>query len=133
MLGPDQLKEFLKDLESDRVERTTSTNDTDKFAQAVCAFANDLPNHKAPGFLIVGANNDGKPSGLTVTDQLLQNLAALRSDGNIQPYYYWAADFRAGGATSFAVSGEHSYAAVGTFTINVTAVNDAPRLPDSGT
>ncbi|MBF0181065.1 MAG: putative DNA binding domain-containing protein [Magnetococcales bacterium] len=85
MLTLDQLQAYLADLESDRVERTTSTDKTDKFAQAVCAFANDYPNHRQPGYLIVGANDRGEPAGLTVTDELLQRLAALRSDGNILP------------------------------------------------
>jgi ATP-dependent DNA helicase RecG len=67
------------------VERTTSTNDTDKFAKAICAFSNDYPNHRKPGYLLVGVRDDGRPSGLQVTDQLLQNLAGIRSDGNIQP------------------------------------------------
>lgn len=43
MLTEDQLKEVLSDLESDRVERTISTANTDKFCEAVCAFANDYP------------------------------------------------------------------------------------------
>ena len=85
MLTSEQLRTLLADLESDRIERTTSTKDTDKFAQAVCAFANDLPNHDQPGYLVIGVNDQGQPSGLEVTDQLLQNLGALRSDGNIQP------------------------------------------------
>lgn len=34
--------ELLADLESARVERTISTTDTDKFCQAICAFANDM-------------------------------------------------------------------------------------------
>jgi hypothetical protein len=29
--------------ESDTVERTVSVRDTDKFGEAICAFANDLP------------------------------------------------------------------------------------------
>lgn len=49
MLTKDQLQALLVDLESDRVERTTSTTNTDKFSQAVCAFANDYPNHRRPG------------------------------------------------------------------------------------
>ncbi len=85
MLTPDELLRLLSDLESDRVERTVSTNNTDKFAQAVCAFANDLPNHNEPGYLVIGVNDQGNPVGLEVTDQLLQNMGALRSDGNIQP------------------------------------------------
>jgi ATP-dependent DNA helicase RecG len=39
MLLPEQLQALMADLESDCVERTTSTSNTDKFAQAVCAFA----------------------------------------------------------------------------------------------
>jgi len=85
MLTQDQLQALLVDLESDRAERTTSINNTDKFAQAVCAFANDYPHHRQPGYLLVGVDDEGKPSGLGVTDQLLQNLGALRSDGNILP------------------------------------------------
>jgi ATP-dependent DNA helicase RecG len=85
MPTPEQLLALLSDLESDRVERTISTKDTDKFAQAVCAFANDLPNHGQPGYLVIGVNDKGQAVGLGVTDQLLQNLGALRSDGNIQP------------------------------------------------
>ncbi|MDR3213359.1 MAG: putative DNA binding domain-containing protein [Azoarcus sp.] len=85
MLTPEQLQTLLLDLESDCVERTISTSNTDKFAQAVCAFANDLPHHRKPGYLLIGADDKGVPAGLTVTDQLLQNLAALRSDGNILP------------------------------------------------
>lgn len=85
MLTPEQLLTLLSDLESDRIERTTATRDTDKFAQAVCAFANDLPNHDQPGYLVIGVKDNGIPVGLEITDQLLQNLGALRSDGNIQP------------------------------------------------
>ncbi|CAG1022721.1 hypothetical protein MTYM_01942 [Methylococcales bacterium] len=85
MLSNENLITLLEDLESDRIERTTSTNNTDKFAQALCAFTNDFPNHRQPGYLILGVHDDGRRSGLTVTDQLLLNLGALRSDGNIQP------------------------------------------------
>ena len=41
MITEAELHTLLADLESDRVERTISTSNTDKFAQAVCAFAND--------------------------------------------------------------------------------------------
>ena len=85
MLTIDQLKALLDDLESDCVERTVSVDKTDKFSQAVCAFANDYPGRRSPGYLIIGVDDRGRPVGLTVTDQLLQNLGALRSDGNILP------------------------------------------------
>lgn len=85
MLTPDQLMTLLADLESDRIERTTSTSNTDKFSEAVCAFANDYPNHRQPGYLIIGAKDDGALSGLVVSDELLRNLAGIRSDGNVLP------------------------------------------------
>ena len=85
MIQENELISLLAEGEADRVERTTSIKDTDKFSEAVTAFANDLPNHGLPGYLVIGVNDDGSPSGLEVTDQLLQNLGGLRSDGNIQP------------------------------------------------
>ena len=50
----DEIKTLLYDLESDRVERTISTTNTDKFGQAICAFANDLPDHRQAGYLLLG-------------------------------------------------------------------------------
>jgi ATP-dependent DNA helicase RecG len=85
MIQENELLRLLAEGEADRIERTISTKDTDKFSEAVTAFANDLPNHRLPGYLVIGVNDDGTPSGLQVSDQLLQNLGALRSDGNIQP------------------------------------------------
>lgn len=85
MSSPEQIQTLLHDLESDRIERTIATTKTDKFAEAICAFANDYPNHRQPGYLIVGANDDGSLAGMSVTDELLRNLAAIRSDGNVLP------------------------------------------------
>ena len=85
MLTHDQLSAMLADLELDRVERTISTKDTDKFGEAICAFANDLPNHRQAGYLLIGVSNNGQLSGLKVTDELLKNLGAIRSDGNVLP------------------------------------------------
>lgn len=82
-----ELTAFLDDLESDRVERKQSWSDdaADRACQAVCAFANDLPDHRQPGLLLVGAKDDGQPSGLKITDELLTSLADVRSNGNIVP------------------------------------------------
>ena len=85
MVNEQQLRQMLASGESDRVERTISSTNTDKFAEAITAFSNDFPNHRLPGYLILGARDDGSIAGLDVTDQLLQNLAGLRSDGNIRP------------------------------------------------
>ena len=87
MLTPEKVKTLLSDMESDRVERTTSTTDTNKFGQVICAFANDLPNHNLPGYLIIGADDKtGEVSGqVNITDQLLQNLGGIKTDGKLQP------------------------------------------------
>ena len=34
----DEIRALLNDIENDRVERTISTTNTDKFGQAICAF-----------------------------------------------------------------------------------------------
>ncbi len=78
MLTEEQLKDLLSDLEADNIERTVSVSNTDKFGQAICAFANDLSNRRSPGYLLIGVKDNGALSGLTVTDELLQNLAAQR-------------------------------------------------------
>ncbi|MBM3800891.1 MAG: hypothetical protein FJW26_01120, partial [Acidimicrobiia bacterium] len=85
MLSTEHLQALMVDLESDRAERTSSSKDTDKFGEAICAFANDFPNHRQPGYLLVGVDNDGGVSGLKVTDELLLDLSALRSNVNLEP------------------------------------------------
>ena len=80
-----EIRALLNDIESDRVERTISTTNTDKFGQAICAFANDLPDYRQAGYLFLGVEDDGTVKGIDVTDDLLKNVAAIRTDGNIQP------------------------------------------------
>lgn len=80
-----ELERLLADVESDQSERKQSLADRDKIREAICAFANDLPNHAAPGVLYIGAKDDGSCAGLAVTDELLRTLADMRSDGNIVP------------------------------------------------
>jgi len=84
-LSVDQLKILLADIESDRVERTQSTGDTEKYSIAVCGFANDLSGSGKNGYLIIGVDKNGKPTGAKITENFLEALAGLRSDGNIQP------------------------------------------------
>jgi ATP-dependent DNA helicase RecG len=86
MLSNEEILALINDKESDRIERTTSIGDTDKFAEAICAFSNDLANHQKPGYLFIGVHDKTcKLSGLKATDKLLKNIAAIRSDGNILP------------------------------------------------
>ena len=83
----EELLLLLNDTESDRVERKQSfKGDTPKKArQAVCAFANDLPNYNEPGILFIGAVDDGTPSQEQITDQMLLSLSDIKKDGNILP------------------------------------------------
>ncbi len=68
------LERMLGDLESDLVERKESFKGdaSSKAREAACAFANDLPAHGQPGVLFVGARDNGDPSGVPVTDELLE-------------------------------------------------------------
>ena len=85
MLTTDQLRSLMVDIESDRVEKTTSTKNTDKFGEAICAFANDLPGHRQPGYLLVGVADGGNAGGLVVSDEILRKLGDLRSNVNLEP------------------------------------------------
>ena len=80
-----ELERLLDDLESDRVERKQSLSDSDRVREAICAFANDMPNHQLPGLVFIGAKDDGSCAGLKLTDELLLKLSDMRSDGNILP------------------------------------------------
>ncbi len=85
MLSEPELLNLMTDLESDRVERTESVNDLDKFCVAACCFANDFPRHGKPGYLLVGVNNKGRAVGLKATDKVLLTLGEVRANGNVQP------------------------------------------------
>ena len=64
MITKDEIQALLHSTETYRVERTTSTGYMDKFQEAICAFANDLPGSRKKGYLILGAyDNVGKDVG----------------------------------------------------------------------
>lgn len=77
---------LVGDLETDRVERKESLSEPDRVAEAICAFATDLPGHKAPGVVAIGVDDGGSPVGLEVDDKLLRRLADLRDNGKIYPF-----------------------------------------------
>lgn len=77
---------LLQDLETDRVERKASLSDTDRICEAICAFANDLPGHRAPGIVAVGIDDVGRPVGLRIDDDLLLRLAQMKDNGSIYPF-----------------------------------------------
>ncbi|MDX2064579.1 MAG: ATP-binding protein [Fimbriimonadaceae bacterium] len=82
-----ELERLATEPESDRVERKElwSKGVKGSAQEAVCAFANDLPNHRKPGVLLIGVRDDGTPAGIDVDDRLLKDLAEIRSDGRIIP------------------------------------------------
>lgn len=80
-----QLEALLRDQESDLVERKETEKKGDEIRQAICAFANDLPNHRLAGVIFVGVRDDGTHAGTKLTDELLLILANMRDDGNIVP------------------------------------------------
>jgi ATP-dependent DNA helicase RecG len=83
-----ELEAMLEDLESDLAERKESFwgDAPTRVREAVCAFANDLPDHRRAGVVFIGAREQtGVPSRIEITDALLQQLAEIRTDGNILP------------------------------------------------
>lgn len=84
-LNKEQVIKLLADMESELIERTISINNTDKYAEAICAFSNDLPNYAKEGYLLIGVDDKGNLSGFKSDDKFLQTLGGLRSDGNILP------------------------------------------------
>ncbi|NJP07554.1 MAG: transcriptional regulator [Chloroflexaceae bacterium] len=78
------LEALLHDLESDRVERKSSDANRDLIRQAICAFANDLPQHQKPGVLFIGVDDQGNCTNLPITDEMLRKLTDMRDV--IQPF-----------------------------------------------
>ena len=87
MLTEAELRKMLTDLESETVERTRAFDKADKMGQAISAFANDLGEHKKPGYLLLGVENDGRISGKRIDDEQLtslggRNIVAAARHGN---------------------------------------------------
>ncbi len=80
----EEVRALLADMESDRIERTISFRE-DKLGPAVCALSNDFPNHRQPGYILLGVNDDGRISGMTIGDEELQKIGNLKSNGNVLP------------------------------------------------
>ena len=81
------LLQIIEADESDRVafKESLSGSAPKDIREAICAFANDLPRQEKPGFVFVGVKADKTIVGLSVTDELLRQLADMKTDGNIVP------------------------------------------------
>lgn len=86
-LTDEQLMQIIAGGESDRVEfKESLTGEAPRrIREAVCAFANDLPDHCQPGYVLVGVNDRGEAAGAEVTDDMIRRLADIKTDGNILP------------------------------------------------
>ena len=82
-----ELLQIIKIGESDTVEfkESLSGSATERIREAICAFANDLPDHKIPGLILVGVKDDKTIGTTSITERLLLQLADMKTDGNIVP------------------------------------------------
>ncbi len=82
-----ELNQLLGSGESDRVEFKESLSGKSRQAvrETVCAFSNDLSGSGSPGVVFIGVRDDGSHAGRQITDELLVNLADIKTDGNIVP------------------------------------------------
>ena len=81
----EELQKIIAIDEGFRIELTTSTGNMDKFQEAICAFANDMPGSGKKGYLLIGVHDNGKISCMKVDDALMKRISGIRSDGNILP------------------------------------------------
>ncbi|MDE2931655.1 MAG: putative DNA binding domain-containing protein [Chloroflexota bacterium] len=86
-LDNEYLIQLLREGESDRVEFKESLRGDapNRIREAICTFANDLPDHRELGVVFVGVRDEGTPVGLSVTDELLRQLADMKTDGKTVP------------------------------------------------
>jgi ATP-dependent DNA helicase RecG len=73
-LTQNDLEALFRSGESDRVERKPSFAQRESVGKTVCAFANDFPNYQQPGVVFIGIEDDGRCSGLPITDALRQSV-----------------------------------------------------------
>jgi len=86
-LTPADIRAFARAQECDRVElkRRFQKNDTHQYRKIITAFCNDMPGHRAPGYLLFGVEDDGRFAELPITDSALRCLTDLRLQGHILP------------------------------------------------
>jgi ATP-dependent DNA helicase RecG len=80
----DDLAEQLGRRERDDLEFKRGASDRHVLREAICALSNDLPG-RGTGHLLLGVEDDGTPSDLTVDDELLRLIAGFRDDGRVLP------------------------------------------------
>lgn len=82
-----ELLQIISAGESDYVEfkEAFAGDAPTRIREAICAFANDLNGRQDTGFIFIGVSDDRTITGTDVSDQLLQQLADMKHDGNTVP------------------------------------------------
>jgi len=80
-----EIQVLFRSNESDLVERKRSTNLKEAILEAMCAFANDLPDHRRAGVIFVGVNDNGTCANQTFSEKSVREVANWRNEGKIQP------------------------------------------------
>ena len=77
----EELLQIIKTGESDAVEfkESLSGSAPERIREAICAFANDLPDHRKPGLILVGVKDDITLGTTPITDELLRQLADVKA------------------------------------------------------
>jgi ATP-dependent DNA helicase RecG len=84
MITEEKARALIADMESDLIERTISIKEN-KLGPAVCALSNDFPHHRQPGYILLGVQDDGRLAGMQWTDDELQAIGNVKSNGNVLP------------------------------------------------
>jgi ATP-dependent DNA helicase RecG len=80
-----EIEILFRQPEKDRVERKRSPNLKSEILTAACAFANDLPDHRRPGLIFIGVEDDGRCANLTISEKTVREVANWRNEGKVQP------------------------------------------------
>ena len=83
----EELLQIIEIGESDAVEfkEALSGSAPEKIREVICAFANDLRDSGEVGLIIVGVKDNTTIGTTLITDELLRQLADMKTDGNIVP------------------------------------------------
>ncbi len=84
-MTPEELRVLIRSGEADRVELTRAAQDNEKCREAICSFSNDMAGRGLPGYLLIGIDEKDPAHRLPVTNEMLEKLVGLRSDGAILP------------------------------------------------
>ncbi len=83
----EELLQLIETGESERVEfkESLSGSAPERIREAICSFTNDLSGNNKSGVVFVGVKDNATIGTIPVTDELLRQLADMKTDGNIVP------------------------------------------------